>query len=143
MLAGPAPEALLFGLPAAVLATWVSLRLLPPGPSRLDPIALARVLGLVLRQSVLAGWDVALRAFARPPRLAPGLVTAAVPLPAGPRRDGFRLLASLAPGALPLEDAPDGTLVLHALDTGLPLAAEAETTGAAFAGVWRAEARDG
>jgi multicomponent Na+:H+ antiporter subunit E len=133
VLSGAEPAGLPFGALAALLATRASLRLLPPRPGRIDPLALLRLLFLVLRQSVAAGFDVALRAFARPPRLSPGLVEVPLALPPGPARDAYRALASLAPGALPLTDTQAGRLPLHALDTGLPLAADSAASAAAFA----------
>jgi hypothetical protein len=51
----------------------------------------------------------------------------------GPARDGFRALASLAPGSLPLEDLPDGRLRLHALDVAMPLAQDIAEIEAALA----------
>jgi multicomponent Na+:H+ antiporter subunit E len=131
VLAGPA--GLPFGLLAAGLATWASLRLLPPHPGRLDPRALARLIGLTVRQTALAGWDVARRAFTRPPDVRPGVLDLPLPLPPGPRRDAFRALASLAPGSLPLADPPGGALRLHALDTALPLARDTGAAASAFA----------
>jgi hypothetical protein len=93
----------------------------------------------MLRQSFGAGWDVALRAFAFPPRLAPGVMEVPLTIPPGPSRDGFRALASLAPGSLPLEDLPDGRLRLHALDIAMPLERDLAETEAAFARITRAD----
>jgi multicomponent Na+:H+ antiporter subunit E len=87
----------------------------------------------MLRQSFSAGWDVALRAFAWPSRLAPGVIELPLTIPPGPSRDAFRALASLAPGSLPLEDLADGRLRLHALDLALPLAKDIAESEAAFA----------
>jgi multicomponent Na+:H+ antiporter subunit E len=93
----------------------------------------------MLRQSFSAGWDVALRAFANPPRLAPGVIEVPLAIPPGPSRDAFRALASLAPGSLPLEDLPDGRLRLHALDVAMPLEKDIAETEAAFASGTRAD----
>ncbi len=133
VLTGAEPFGLPFGLIAALCATSTSLRLLPPGPGRIAPGALPRLALIMLRQSFGAGWDVALRAFAFPPRLAPGVIEVPLAIPPGPARDGFRALASLAPGSLPLEDLPDGKLRLHALDLAMPLAKDLTETEAAFA----------
>ncbi|WP_137178809.1 Na+/H+ antiporter subunit E [Roseomonas sp. AR75] len=122
VVAGPNLLGLGFGLLAAGLGTWASLALLPPATARISPAALARVIAGVLRQSVLAGWDIARRALARDMRLAPGDVAVPLHLPPGAAQDGFRLLASLAPGALPLESG-QGTLRLHVLDMREPHAA--------------------
>jgi multicomponent Na+:H+ antiporter subunit E len=93
----------------------------------------------MLRQSFSAGWDVALRAFANPPRLAPGVIEVPLAIPPGPSRDAFRALASLAPGSLPLEGLPDGTLRLHALDVAMPLEKDIAEIEAAFATGTRAD----
>lgn len=133
VLAGTEPFGLPFGLLAACCATYASLRLLPPGPGGVAPSALPRLALTLLRQSFSAGWDVALRAFARPPRLSPGEVELPLTIQPGPARDAFRALASLAPGSLPLEDLPNGRLKLHALDIAMPLERDLAEIEAAFA----------
>ena len=133
VLTGAEPFGLPFGLIAAFCATYASLRLLPPGPGAIAASALPRLARILLRQSFGAGWDVALRAFASPPRLAPGVIEVPLAIPPGPSRDAFRALASLAPGSLPLEDQPDGRLRLHALDLAMPLEKDLAETKAAFA----------
>jgi len=133
VLTGAEPLGLPFGLIAAFCATYASLRLLPPGPGAIAASALPRLALILLRQSFSAGWDVALRAFASPPRLAPGVIEVPLAIPPGPSRDAFRALASLAPGSLPLEDQPDGGLRLHALDLAMPLEKDLAETKAAFA----------
>jgi multicomponent Na+:H+ antiporter subunit E len=127
-----------FGLLAALCATRASLRLLPLGPGRIVLSALPGLTLTVMRQSFSGGWDVALRAFARPPRLAPGELAVPLTLPPGAARDAFRALASLAPGSLPLEDMPDGGLRLHALDVAMPLAQDIAEIEAALARSTRA-----
>jgi multicomponent Na+:H+ antiporter subunit E len=62
------------GTVAALAATWASLRLLPPGLSRVRPAALARLALRFLRQSVVAGVDVARRALDPRLPLHPGFV---------------------------------------------------------------------
>ena len=133
VLTGADPLGLPFGLLAALCGTHVSLRLLPPCPNRVVLRALPSLIGTMLRQSFSAGWDVALRAFAWPSRLAPGVIELPLTIPPGPSRDAFRALASLAPGSLPLEDLADGRLRLHALDLALPLAKDIAESEAAFA----------
>ena len=133
VLTGAEPLGLPFGLIAVFCATYASLRLLPPSPGAIAASALPRLALILLRQSFGAGWDVALRAFASPPRLAPGVIEVPLAIPPGPSRDAFRALASLAPGSLPLEDLPDGRLRLHALDLAMPLEKDLAETKAAFA----------
>jgi multicomponent Na+:H+ antiporter subunit E len=138
-LTGADPFGLPFGLLAALCATQASLRLLPPSPGRMALSTLPGLIITVLRQSFSAGWDVALRAFARPPRLAPGVIDVPLAIPPGSSRDAFRALASLAPGSLPLEDLPDGRLRLHALDLAMPLEKDIAETEAAFVRGTRAD----
>src|SRR5262249_18014833 len=86
MLSGGKPADLVAGVAATLAATWTSLRLLPPGRSRWRPVYLARLVLHFLRQSVVAGVDVAWRAL--DPRLpfTPGFVVYPVGLPPGPAR---------------------------------------------------------
>jgi multicomponent Na+:H+ antiporter subunit E len=133
VLTGAEPFGLPFGVIAACCATYASLRLMPPSAHRIAPGALPSLALIMLRQSFSAGWDVAWRAFASPPRLAPGVIEVPLAIPPGPSRDGFRALASLAPGSLPLEDLPDGRLKLHALDIAMPLAKDIAEIEAALA----------
>jgi multicomponent Na+:H+ antiporter subunit E len=113
-------------LPAAVIAvagaTWTSLRLLPPGASRVSPTGIARLALRFPGQSLLAGFDVALRAFDPRLPLRPGFVTVPTRLPPGTRRDAFCAFASLQPGTLPVDTNDDGTLLVHCLDIGHPVA---------------------
>jgi multicomponent Na+:H+ antiporter subunit E len=138
-LTGAEPFGLPFGLLAGFCATHSSMRLLPTGPGRILLRALPGLAVTVLRQSFSAGWDVALRAFANPPRLAPGVIEVPLAIRPGPSRDAFRALASLAPGSLPLEDLPDGRLRLHALDLAMPLEKDIAEIEAAFASGTRAD----
>jgi len=110
------------GLLAAAAATWVSLRLLPPGPGRLRTGALIRLAWRFLWQSVVAGIYVARLAFA--PRLAlrPGWLHYQVKIPPGPGRATFGALTGLVPGTLPVGTGPGDTLVYHCLDPSQPVA---------------------
>ena len=121
-----------FGLLAAGLATWASARLMP-GRMRLgDPLAMLRLLGRTVAQTLLAGTDIARRAFSPRLDLRPGMVTHPSRLPEGMARDGFTALASLAPGALPAGTDGDAVIV-HALDTRLPVARDLAETEALYA----------
>jgi multicomponent Na+:H+ antiporter subunit E len=128
-----------FGLLAAGLATWASARLMPGRMRRPDPVAALCLLGRSAVQTLLAGTDIARRAFDPRLPLQPGMVMHATSLPEGMARDGFTALASLAPGALPA-GMEAGAVVVHALDTRLPVAADLAATEALYA---RAGARAG
>ena len=110
-------------LVAVVAATWVSLRLLPQGDAGLSPLGVIRLALRFPGQSLMAGIDVAWRAFDPQLKLHPGFVTYATALPPGMARDAFTAFASLLPGTLPADTNADGTLLVHCLDTRQPAAA--------------------
>lgn len=113
----------LVGLLATVAATWVSLRLLPSSPGRLHIGALLRLIAHFLWQSMVAGVDVARRAFDPRLPLKPGLVSYPVGIPAGIGRAAFGAFTSLMPGTLPVGTDSNGALVYHCLDLDRPMTA--------------------
>lgn len=131
VIAGPA--GLVVGVLAAAAATWVSLKLLPPGTALGSPLAALRLLWRLVSESVVAGVDIARRAFDPRLPLQPGLLSYEGKLPPGALRDGFTALASLAPGALPAGMDAQDRLVVHALDTRMPVLADLARTEALFA----------
>jgi multicomponent Na+:H+ antiporter subunit E len=115
MLAGPGPVDLAIGVVAAVLGAAAGHAL--SGPPAVA-VSWRRLAGLLLRlpaQIVVAGTDVALRALARPPRIAPGILDHDIAVPPGPARNLFRMLSSLQPGSLPVGGGTGGALVVHHL----------------------------
>jgi len=110
------------GLLALLAATWASLRLLPPGRARFLPVPLARLVWRFLRQSMLAGVDVAWRAFDPRLPLRPGFVIYPAHLPPGPALNAFCALTSLAPGTLPAGINDSGAIIVHCLDVEQPVA---------------------
>lgn len=122
LLIGIDPLDLAVGVFAAAAATWASLRLLAPGR---HPVRLGALPGLALRfvwQSVIAGVDVARRAFSPGPPLRPGFVTYPTGYPRGPARNAFASLSSLLPGTVPVRD-DEQDLLYHCLDVDQPIAA--------------------
>lgn len=109
------------GALAAIIATGASLRLLPPGRRSLRPIMLLRFAVRFLRQSVVAGLDVAWRALDPRLPLRPGFVIYQSRLPPGPMRNAFCTIASLLPGTLPSAPDESGALVIHCLDLTQPV----------------------
>lgn len=105
------------GMPAAALAAWVGMILLPPKGRRLLLLRVARYAVGFVWQSVAAGVDVAWRVFLPNMPLCPGIVRVAPKLPEGPARLLFRDLASLQPGSLACGVDEDGYLLFHCLDT--------------------------
>jgi multicomponent Na+:H+ antiporter subunit E len=117
------PGDLAMGAFAAACATWASLHLLPPARTH---VRIGRLLGHVPRllvASVVAGVDVALRAFSPRPRVQPGFVDHPTAMPRGLARTTFATVTSLLPGTLPAGER-DATIVYHALDVAQPVAEE-------------------
>jgi multicomponent Na+:H+ antiporter subunit E len=135
VLIGLDPLDLAVGVFTAAVATWAGLRLLPPGSHGLRLAALPRLALRFLWQSVVAGVDVARRAFAPRLPLDPGFVLYRTKYPRGPARNAFASLTSLLPGTVPCRDDDQG-LQYHCLDVGQPvadqLAAEEEAVSRAL-----------
>ena len=123
MISGWAPADLPVGLAAVAGATWTSLRLLPPGGSRVRFVSLATLVASFLRQSIVSGTDVAWRALNPKSQLRPGFVACPLRLPPGGERSAFCALFSLMPGTLPTGTDEHGALLVHCLDVGQPVAA--------------------
>jgi multicomponent Na+:H+ antiporter subunit E len=111
------------GALAAVIATWASLWLLPPGQASLRPVALVRLALRFAWQSIVAGADVAWRALDPRLPLRPGFVAYPVRFPPGTARNAFTALTSLLPGTVPAgEDG--GQLLYHCLDVDQPVVSQ-------------------
>jgi len=120
VLIGLDPVDLAVGVFAAAAATWTSLRLLPPEAGRVRFAVLVALLPRFLWQSVVAGVDVARRAFHPRMPLQPDFVAYPVNLPRGQARNAFETITSLLPGTVPCgEDAQ--TIIYHCLDVGQPV----------------------
>jgi len=109
------------GLAAAVTATWASLRLMPAEQWDLNPIKFARFVLHFLRQSIVAGTDVAMRALDPLLSLRPGFVVYQAHLPPGTKRNAFCAIMSLLPGTLPCGPAESNGLTVHCLDVMQPV----------------------
>jgi multicomponent Na+:H+ antiporter subunit E len=124
VLSGYALVDLVPGVIAALAATWVSLRLLPSGPNLMQPLALSKIALRFLRESLLAGADVARRALDPKLPLDPGFIRYSTGLPPGTARNAFTAVMSLLPGTVPVGPDQSGALVIHCLDIGQPVAAQ-------------------
>jgi multicomponent Na+:H+ antiporter subunit E len=136
------PANLVVGLLATIAATWVSLKLLPPARGR---VRLGRLLALLPRflwQSLVAGFDVARRAFAPRLDLQPGFIDYPTQLPPGSARSAFELIASLMPGSVPSDEGPRH-IEFHCLDTRLPVAEQLTAEERAYAPALQGNLRDG
>ena len=135
MLTGGNPTDLVAGALAALAAAWTSLGLLPPGTSCVRPAAISRLALRFLRQSVVAGVDVARRALDPRLPLHPGFVVYAVDLRRGPARNMFTTMMSLLPGTVPTGSDEKGGLLIHCLDAEQPVAAHLAAEEEVFARV--------
>jgi multicomponent Na+:H+ antiporter subunit E len=132
VLIGIDPLDFAVGVPTAALAAWASLRLLPPGTPGLRITAALALVPRFLWQSVVAGVDVARRAFAPSVPLSPGFAAFPVRLPRGPLRNWFATISSLMPGTVPVEDEREA-LVYHCLDTTQPVVEQLKAEEQAWA----------
>lgn len=105
---------------AVALATWASLRLLPPRGSRFSIPGLVGLVRVFLYESVVAGVDVARRALDPRLPMRPGLLTYPIGFPPGSARNVFTTLTSLLPGTVPAGDE-GRELVYHCLDVDQPV----------------------
>jgi len=115
------PGDLAVGLLATACATWVSLRLLPQQAGEVRLLRLLLQLPHFMWQSLVAGIDVARRAFAPTPRLHTGFVDFRTRMPAGHARNNFATIVSLMPGTLPSGEKSD-SIEFHCLDVTQPVA---------------------
>ena len=120
MMPSVKPGDLAIGALSAIAATWVSLRCMPPAAGCLNFVALAALLPHFLRETVVAGIDIARRALAPTPRLDPGFVRCPLDFPPGFARNTFATITSLIPGTVPSGE-DDGVLVYHCLDMAQPV----------------------
>jgi multicomponent Na+:H+ antiporter subunit E len=112
------------GLAAAALATWASLRLMPPDSSgsRVRWPAALRLLAHFAKVSVIAGLDVARRALMPRMRLDPGLVLYRPQLPPSDARSLFQAITGQMPGTIPSGTVAPDSIVYHCLDSSQPVA---------------------
>ena len=136
------PANLVVGLLASAVATWASVKLLPPASGGVRLGQLLMLLPRFLWQSLVAGTDVARRAFAPRLRLQPGFVDYPVGLPRGAGRNAFELIASLMPGSLPSGETED-TIQFHCLDTRQPVLEQLAAEERAYARALQPGSRDG
>lgn len=142
LMSGGDPLDLPVGIIAAGAATWASLRLLPPASGRLRPVALARLALRFPVQSLVAGADVARRAFDPRLPLHPGFVVCPTGLSEGPARHAFASLMSLLPGSLPAGSDATGGMLIHCLDIRQPVAEQLAAEEALFVRVIRKSMSD-
>ncbi|CFX25330.1 conserved protein of unknown function [Candidatus Filomicrobium marinum] len=122
IITGAATGDMLIGVIASLIAAVASLKLLPPR-RRAWRLSEAVKLGVrFLRQSIVAGIDVARRTLDPLLPLRPGFVSYKSKLPRGPERDAFFTMTSLLPGTLPSGPGRGEDVLVHCLDVEQPVA---------------------
>lgn len=129
---GAQPANLVVGALASAAATWASLVLLPPAAGRVRVGVLLLLLPRFLWQSLVAGLDVARRAFSPGLPLAPGFVDYPVGLPRGSARNAFELISSLMPGSVPTDET-EAKVEYHCLDARQPVVEQLAAEERAYA----------
>jgi multicomponent Na+:H+ antiporter subunit E len=120
------------GLAASAAATWISLDLVPAGRAQLRLAAFARLATHFVRQSAVAGTEVALRAFNPKLTLRPGFVPCTLRSVNRIARNTFCAMSSLLPGTLPSGFNRNGALMVHCLDVAQPVVTNLERDEALF-----------
>ena len=108
----------LVGLPVVLVSTWLSLKLSPASYWRWGFKGLLPFCWYFTVQSILSGWDIALRALQTKCRIQPGTIPYALRLPPGPSQLFFCAIVSLLPGTL-VTSIEDSTALVHVLDTSI------------------------
>ena len=110
-------EALVFGIVAAVLATWIRRQTGSGTAARWSPKGVIEFVPYFLRVSLVGGIDVARRAWSPSMPLNPGFVVYPLRLePDGPAAVFFAAVISLVPGTLCAELDGETSVVVHLLD---------------------------
>jgi len=115
-----APGDLRFGALIVAAATLLSIRLFPPAAGEMHVASLLRLMPHFIWQSIIAGFDVARRAFDLRLPLHPGFVACPLDFPEGMARNTFATFTSLLPGTVPCGEK-DGVLIYHCLDVTQPV----------------------
>lgn len=113
----------MFGIPFTAFAALVSSAMSPITRLPIRPLALIRFLAYFLRNSVVGGVDVALRALQPSMPLTPGIVVCSLRLPTPTTRALLAYTVSLLPGTLS-SGLEDEVIALHVLDTEQPVLVE-------------------
>lgn len=121
------PSGLAMGALVVVLVTLFSLRVFPPAPYRLHPIALLQFTGYFLLRSVVAGLDVARRLLLPSLPVNPGELTLTLRLPGDAPRALLANTLSLMPGTLSVR-LKGNRLLVHCLDIEAPVEQDVRQT---------------
>mgnify|MGYP000886534768 CR=1 FL=1 len=129
------------GVPAAILAAWVSMRLLPAITWRWSVRGAVLFALFFLRESLRGGWDVARRALAPRLELSPAIMFHPLRLPSGPARLFFCSVINLLPGTAVVA-FEESRLCLHVLNRSPRVAADLRDLEDRVAGLFGCNLRE-
>jgi multicomponent Na+:H+ antiporter subunit E len=127
---------------AIAAATLVSLLLVPSSGLSLSPVGLVRFVPFFVMQSILGGWDVAMRALSIRPRLDPVYIECELRLDEEPARVLVANTMSLMPGTLSVS-LEGKRLQMHVLDREMPAIQRAKEVEEHAARMFRLELPEG
>jgi multicomponent Na+:H+ antiporter subunit E len=105
-----------WGILAALLLTWRSLRALPPRRGALRAgLKLIQLMPIIVRESLLGGWDVARRALSLNPELRPRFEVVRLEPTGRPVAITLAYAITLMPGTLAVE-VENQRLLVHLID---------------------------
>lgn len=120
LLTGTDLESWILGIPAVLIAVFLSLKLAPSSYWPLSLTGALRYIPYFLHQSVLGGFDVMRRALSPHLPINPGLVIYETFLPTGAPRILFVNTISLLPGTLSA-DLQGNIVTVHTIDQDRPV----------------------
>ncbi|MCK4838807.1 MAG: Na+/H+ antiporter subunit E [Desulfobulbaceae bacterium] len=131
-----------FALPTVLISTWISLCLGGPEGHLLKPVVLLRYLPLFVLQSIASAFDVMVRVLNPSLPIHPGLVH----YPLSLTHDGAKVLLAncitMLPGTISAQ-LNDDHLIVHTLDTSLPVHAIINRLERKIANIFRLEITSG
>ena len=141
VLTGGRTESWLLGLPAVLVAAWVSNQARRFPTLRLSLWGSIRFMGFFLKASLISGMDVVRRALGPKLRLHPDLIDYRLSLSTEAARIFMANAISLLPGTLSAELAGDH-LTIHVLDRHMPIHAELKALEERVAAMLEARSRN-
>jgi multicomponent Na+:H+ antiporter subunit E len=123
------------GAPLVMVATALSLAIVPAAQHRVVPLGVVRYALYFLQQTVLSSVDVALRVFKPSIPVCPGIVRYRTRLPADNMKVIMANTCSLLPGTLSVGIEGD-VIIVHALDTTMPVMDDLRTLERVVGGIY-------
>jgi multicomponent Na+:H+ antiporter subunit E len=130
-----ASDSWILGAPLVVIATALSLLIVPAAQHRIAPLGVLRYAVYFLQQTFLSSIDVAIRVFKPSMPIHPGMIRYKTRLPADNMRVIMANTCSLLPGTLSVGIEGD-VIVVHALDTTMSVMDDLRTLERMVGGIY-------